>query len=96
MLLEKKEEKKGGVSNSGAWAMNVISSVAIIMANKQVMSKSGYDFRFGKKLYRLLFTVSLIVTDGSLNDKEHYQENNRNLHQNVDGTRDKHSAIRRK
>jgi hypothetical protein len=33
------------VSDSGAWAMNVISSVGIIMANKQVMS--GYKFHFG-------------------------------------------------
>lgn len=44
--VEKKEEKKA-VSDAGAWAMNVISSVGIIMANKQVMSSGGYDFRFG-------------------------------------------------
>jgi hypothetical protein len=31
----------------GAWAMNITSSVGIIMANKQVMSSSGYGFRFG-------------------------------------------------
>ena len=41
-------EKKYAVSDAGAWAMNVISSVGIIMANKQVMSKNGYDFRFGE------------------------------------------------
>lgn len=41
-------EKKHAVSDAGAWAMNVISSVGIIMANKQVMSKNGYDFRFGE------------------------------------------------
>lgn len=41
-------DKKNGVSDVGAWAMNVISSVGIIMANKQVMS--GYNFRFGEIL----------------------------------------------
>ncbi len=45
---DKKDEKKGGVTDAGAWAMNVISSVGIIMANKQVMSSGGYNFRFGK------------------------------------------------
>ena len=45
---DKKDDKKGGVSDAGAWAMNVISSVGIIMANKQVMSSGGYGFRFGK------------------------------------------------
>jgi solute carrier family 35 protein E3 len=48
-MSEKSEkEKKGGVSDVGAWAMNVISSVGIIMANKQVMSQRGYDYRFGE------------------------------------------------
>ena len=35
------------VADVGAWAMNITSSVGIIMANKQVMSPKGYDFRFG-------------------------------------------------
>jgi hypothetical protein len=46
--FDKKDDKKGGVSDMGAWAMNVISSVGIIMANKQVMSAAGYNYRFGK------------------------------------------------
>lgn len=46
--MEKPEsEKKSAVSDVGAWAMNVISSVGIIMANKQLMSSSGFGFSFG-------------------------------------------------
>lgn len=41
-------EKKPVVSDVGAWAMNVVSSVGIIMANKQLMSPNGYAFCFGK------------------------------------------------
>lgn len=40
-------EKKPRVSNAGAWGMNVVSSVGIIMANKQLMSPGGYGFSFG-------------------------------------------------
>ena len=42
--------KKPLVSDAGAWAMNILSSVGIIMANKQVMSAAGYDFRYGKNV----------------------------------------------
>lgn len=35
------------VSDMGAWGMNVVSSVGIIMANKQLMSSGGYGFSFG-------------------------------------------------
>jgi len=49
--MEKPEsEKKSAVSDVGAWAMNVISSVGIIMANKQLMSSSGFGFGFGMPL----------------------------------------------
>ena len=41
------ENKKSAVSDVGAWAMNIISSVGIIMANKQLMSANGYAFGFG-------------------------------------------------
>lgn len=40
-------EKKSGVSDVGAWGMNIVSSVGIIMANKQLMSSGGYGFTFG-------------------------------------------------
>lgn len=41
------EKKAPAVSDVGAWAMNVVSSVSLIMANKQLMSSSGYAFAFG-------------------------------------------------
>lgn len=41
------EKKMSAVSDVGAWAMNVVSSVGIIMANKQLMSANGYSFSFG-------------------------------------------------
>ncbi|GLJ23157.1 hypothetical protein SUGI_0437230 [Cryptomeria japonica] len=54
-------EKKPVVSDVGAWAMNVISSVGIIMANKEVMSTAGYDFRFATTLTGFHFTVTALV-----------------------------------
>jgi len=54
-------EKKSSVSDIGAWAMNVISSVGIIMANKQVMSRDGYDFRFATTLTAFHFTLTAMV-----------------------------------
>lgn len=41
------EKKASAVSDVGAWAMNIVSSVGIIMANKQLMSSGGYAFAFG-------------------------------------------------
>ncbi|KAG6467302.1 hypothetical protein ZIOFF_074859 [Zingiber officinale] len=40
-------KKKPVVSDAGAWAMNVVSAVGLIMANKRLMSNSGYAFSFG-------------------------------------------------
>lgn len=42
------EKKSSSISNFGAWGMNVVSSVGIIMANKHLMSNNGYAFTFGK------------------------------------------------
>ncbi|CAA6662995.1 unnamed protein product [Spirodela intermedia] len=39
-----RQVKTPAVSNAGAWAMNIISSVSIIMVNKQLMAPSGYGF----------------------------------------------------
>lgn len=50
------EKKLSPVSDVGAWAMNVVSSVGIIMANKQLMSSHGYAFSFG---YSLFLSLSL-------------------------------------
>ncbi|XP_058081053.1 UDP-rhamnose/UDP-galactose transporter 1-like [Magnolia sinica] len=54
-------DKKSKISNLGAWAMNIISSVGIIMVNKQVMSSSGYNFRFATTLTGFHFTVTALV-----------------------------------
>ncbi|XP_072982542.1 UDP-rhamnose/UDP-galactose transporter 3-like [Typha latifolia] len=54
-------EKKPMVSNVGAWAMNVVSSVGIIMANKQLMSPNGYAFSFATTLTGFHFTVTALV-----------------------------------
>ncbi|XP_059647336.1 UDP-rhamnose/UDP-galactose transporter 1-like [Cornus florida] len=51
----------GGVSDVGAWAMNVISSVGIIMANKQLMSPTGYAFCFATTLTGFHFSFTALV-----------------------------------
>ncbi|XP_068665808.1 UDP-rhamnose/UDP-galactose transporter 2-like isoform X1 [Aristolochia californica] len=54
-------EKKSAVSDVGAWAMNVVSSVGIIMANKQLLSPSGYAFSFATTLTGFHFAVTALV-----------------------------------
>ncbi|XP_052202129.1 UDP-rhamnose/UDP-galactose transporter 2-like isoform X2 [Diospyros lotus] len=55
------EKKSSAISNVGAWAMNVISSVGIIMANKQLMSVNGYAFSFATTLTGFHFAVTALV-----------------------------------
>lgn len=55
------EKKSSAVSDVGAWAMNVISSVGIIMANKQLMSNNGYAFSFATTLTGFHFAVTALV-----------------------------------
>ncbi|KAJ4702397.1 UDP-galactose transporter 2-like [Melia azedarach] len=55
------EKKPSAVSDMGAWAMNVISSVGIIMANKQLMASSGYGFSFATTLTGFHFAVTALV-----------------------------------
>lgn len=55
------EKKVSPVSDVGAWAMNVISSVGIIMANKQLMSSNGYSFSFATTLTGFHFAVTALV-----------------------------------
>ncbi|KAG0463520.1 hypothetical protein HPP92_019068 [Vanilla planifolia] len=55
------EKKPSAVSDVGAWAMNIVSSVGIIIANKQLMSPAGYAFSFATTLTGLHFTVTAIV-----------------------------------
>ncbi|KAL3619852.1 UDP-rhamnose/UDP-galactose transporter 3 [Castilleja foliolosa] len=60
MEVEKKSSSSA-VSDMGAWAMNVISSVGIIMANKQLMSSNGYAFTFATTLTGFHFAVTALV-----------------------------------
>ncbi|XP_010533408.1 PREDICTED: UDP-galactose transporter 2-like [Tarenaya hassleriana] len=60
MSLES-ERKSSAVSDMGAWAMNVISSVGIIMANKQLMSSSGFAFSFATTLTGFHFALTALV-----------------------------------
>ncbi|XP_024974292.1 UDP-rhamnose/UDP-galactose transporter 2-like isoform X2 [Cynara cardunculus var. scolymus] len=55
------EKKSSPVSDVGAWAMNVISSVGIIMTNKQLMSSTGYAFTFATTLTGFHFAVTALV-----------------------------------
>ncbi|OAY29029.1 UDP-rhamnose/UDP-galactose transporter 2 isoform X1 [Manihot esculenta] len=55
------EKKPSRVSDVGAWAMNIISSIGIIMANKQLMSPTGFDFAFATTLTGLHFSVTALV-----------------------------------
>ena len=55
-MIMKREDLLGDV---GAWGMNIISSVGIIMVNKQVMSHTGYAFRFGILISLLLYFIAL-------------------------------------
>ncbi|XP_047327123.1 UDP-rhamnose/UDP-galactose transporter 3-like [Impatiens glandulifera] len=55
------EKKPSAVSDVGAWAMNVISSVGIIMVNKQLMSLHGYSFIFATTLTGFHFLVTALV-----------------------------------
>ncbi|KAK3018207.1 hypothetical protein RJ639_002900 [Escallonia herrerae] len=55
------EKKSSAVSDVGAWAMNVVSSVGIIMANKQLMSFHGYAFTFATTLTGFHFGVTALV-----------------------------------
>ncbi|KAJ1411477.1 Sugar phosphate transporter domain [Sesbania bispinosa] len=55
------EKKASSISDVGAWAMNVVSSVGIIMANKQLMSNNGYAFTFATTLTGFHFAVTALV-----------------------------------
>ncbi|EEF47976.1 UDP-rhamnose/UDP-galactose transporter 2 [Ricinus communis] len=55
------EKKSSAVSDVGAWAMNIISSIGLIMANKQLMSPAGLDFAFATTLTGLHFSVTALV-----------------------------------
>ena len=53
-------EASGGPSAADkmAWLMNVVSCVAIIMVNKELMGKSGYNFNYTTTLCGLHFMIT--------------------------------------
>ncbi|KAJ9183189.1 hypothetical protein P3X46_007089 [Hevea brasiliensis] len=55
------EKKSSSVSDVGAWAMNIISSTGIIMANKQLMYPTGFYFAFATTLTGLHFSMTALV-----------------------------------
>ncbi|KMZ71845.1 Nucleotide-sugar transporter family protein [Zostera marina] len=55
------EKKKPLVSDAGAWGMNVVSSVGLIMVNKVLMSTVGYGFRYATTLTGLHFATTAFV-----------------------------------
>ncbi|KAE9592681.1 putative sugar phosphate transporter domain-containing protein [Lupinus albus] len=55
------EKKASAISDVGAWGMNIVSSVGIIMANKQLMSNGGYAFSFATTLTGFHFAVTALV-----------------------------------
>ncbi|XP_038900345.1 UDP-rhamnose/UDP-galactose transporter 3-like [Benincasa hispida] len=55
------ERKSSSVSDVGAWSMNIISSVGIIMANKQLMSQTGFAFSFATTLTGFHFSVTALI-----------------------------------
>ncbi|XP_044510206.1 UDP-rhamnose/UDP-galactose transporter 1-like [Mangifera indica] len=59
--MEVENSKKSSVSDAGAWGMNVVSSVGLIMANKQLMSPNGLGFGFATTLTGFHFTVTALV-----------------------------------
>ncbi|KAL5562274.1 hypothetical protein UlMin_032021 [Ulmus minor] len=67
-MFEKKSRFE--VCDFGAWAMNIVSSVGIIMANKELMSSHGFGFAFATTLTGFHFTVTSMV--GMLSDAAGY------------------------
>lgn len=55
------EKESTGLSDAGAWALNVISSVGVIMANKKLMSSHGYAFSYGLSLPLSRFLLHLSI-----------------------------------
>ncbi|MFQ6630061.1 hypothetical protein Gotur_007557 [Gossypium turneri] len=55
------KKQSSAVSDVGAWAMNVVSSVGLIMANKQLMSPAGYAFVFATTLTGFHFSMTALI-----------------------------------
>ncbi|XVE93018.1 hypothetical protein REPUB_Repub01dG0153700 [Reevesia pubescens] len=59
--METEKKMSSAVSDVGAWAMNVFSSVALIMVNKQLMSPTGYAFVFATTLTGFHFSMTALI-----------------------------------
>ncbi|KAB2087860.1 hypothetical protein E1A91_A04G142200v1 [Gossypium mustelinum] len=59
--MEREKKQSSAVSDIGAWALNVVSSVGLIMANKQLMSPAGYAFVFATTLTGFHFCMTGII-----------------------------------
>ncbi|XVF01688.1 hypothetical protein REPUB_Repub04eG0109900 [Reevesia pubescens] len=59
--METEKKQSSAVSDMGAWAMNVISSVGLIMANKQLMSPTGFAFVFATTLTGFHFCTTALI-----------------------------------
>lgn len=58
----KGHSRNRALENAFFWALNVGSSVSIIMVNKQLMGKNGYDFSFATTLCAMHYFVTSIWT----------------------------------
>ncbi|KAK8636640.1 hypothetical protein V6N13_124382 [Hibiscus sabdariffa] len=56
-----KKHSSSAVSNVGAWALNIISSVSLIIANKHLMSPTGYAFSFATTLTGFHFCTTAFI-----------------------------------
>ncbi|KAL0536922.1 hypothetical protein IC582_025885 [Cucumis melo] len=59
--LMEDRKSSSSVSDVGAWSMNIFSSVGIIMANKQLMSQTGFAFSFATTLTGFHFSVTALI-----------------------------------
>ncbi|CAL6383922.1 unnamed protein product [Bathycoccus prasinos] len=57
-----------------AWSLNIFSSVAIVMVNKQLMSSTGYGFRFATTLCGLHFFCTAFINFEKLMESEQQQQ----------------------
>ncbi|XVF67081.1 hypothetical protein PTKIN_Ptkin10aG0092100 [Pterospermum kingtungense] len=59
--METEKKQSSALSDVGAWALNVVSSVGLIMANKQLMTPTGYAFVFATTLTGFHFSMTALI-----------------------------------
>lgn len=70
--MEGAKKPSKAASDFGAWGLNVVSSVGLIMANKQLMSPNGFGFGFATTLTGLHFSMTALI--GLLSNAAGYSE----------------------